>query len=90
MTFANVRDIHFHKDNLLKTTLLVCIFVYFFSGDLHVVLDVSEDGRLDEEADLAVAVTPRDTLGSLRLARLNVAHDLGEHLCVNLENVENK
>lgn len=43
--------------------------------DLHVGLDVGEDGGLDEVAGLAVADTTGEDVGTLLLAALNVVHD---------------
>lgn len=61
---------------------------YFFPGNLHVVLDVSKDGGLDEVADLALAITSGNALSTLLLTSVDVAHNLVEHLQVNLETVK--
>ena len=56
-------------------------------GDRHVVLDVVEDRRLDEEALLAVPLTAGDQLGPLFLAQFDVAEDLVQLLLRDLRSL---
>ena len=50
----------------------------FFFGDLHVVGNVGEDGRLDEIALGADALAAAQHLGAFLLACVDVAHDAVE------------
>src|SRR5271154_2313747 len=55
-----------------------------FLGDLHVVLNIGEDGRLDEVTAVSDSIATADELGTLRAARLDVAHDFVELRLIDL------
>ncbi len=55
-----------------------------FLGDLHVVLHVGKDGRLDEVAAIAHASAAAEQFGAFLLAGLDVAHDFVELVVVHL------
>ena len=66
-----LQDLHHGAEDLL-------------GGDLHLVLHVGEDGRLDEIAFRAEPLAAADASGSLLLARLDVAEHLVELGLVDL------
>src|ERR1700732_3674959 len=57
---------------------------YFFLGDFHVVLHVTEYGRLNEIAFVADAVAARKQLGVILFPRVDVAHYFIELIAVHL------
>jgi len=71
--------------SLGKDILSICEFTNgndrsedFFLHNLHLLIDFSEDGRLDEIAFLAVTFTTEDDLGSLVFAGFDIIHDTRE------------
>lgn len=58
---------------------------YLFPGDAHVVLDVGEDGRLDEESFVTVTSSTAHQLGAFLLATFDQFQNLLELVIVDLQ-----
>lgn len=68
-------------------TAKILFHVYLFSGDGHVIFDVSKHGRLDEITAVSVSLTASEKFGTFSLTGVDKCQDLFELIFVHLRSL---